>query len=190
MAVAPRYPARACVHLYIFICVYIQEHTSSPCFAAFWARLSIGKRPINLGGGLDSFLPPPPLQESSVRDASFPLSSLFPLPLFRSFLPRSLFLEWRVMESTRLHPLAVAHVCICVHAREYGREYLLREWVGGSTSWGLSRYREIGVRLNYRPYRPLSRYSARYSFSFFLFPSARREFRCRSHAGSSISTFD
>lgn len=133
MAVAPRYPARACVHLYIFICVYIQEHTSSPCFAAFWARLSIGKRPINLGGGLDSFLPPPPLQESSVRDASFPLSSLFPLPLFRSLLPRSLFLEWRVMESTRLHPLAMAHVCICVHAREYGREYcyVLTTRVGG-----------------------------------------------------------
>lgn len=107
--------------------------------------------------------PPPSLRESSVRDASFLLSlplflffflvSLAPLPLARTRVA--------VMESI-VYTLAssrCANMCVnmCVCARACVLENTEEGTVTrvGPRREDVNRYREIGVRLNYRPRRPL-----------------------------------
>lgn len=148
----------------VCVCVYIYTYTTTTCFAAFWAWLSIGKRPINLGT----------LEESShsplwCRDA---VSSLFRYVYYE---PSSLSLvvaikeknvrarrNVRKWEETREGNVAACKLWACckctrscttmiVHKRVQLCPVLIWESAGGSSSWGLDCYREISVRLNYRP---------------------------------------
>lgn len=162
--------ARACV------CVYTRTHTctytATMCFAAFWAWLSIGKRPINLGA-LDSSKH---TEESSCsplwcRDAvcvlSVSLRTLRPsrLPFFIAHdsyqtLGREETREGKWEEAREGSGSVRVWVrCKCtrscntmiVHKRVQLCPVLIWERADGSSSWGLGRYREISVRLNYRP---------------------------------------